>query len=171
MFDHRQFRDLVIKPILGKLNLYSFDIEELLIFTMANESNGGTYLRQCKGPALGVYQMEPNTHFDIWQNYIRLNLKLGMALAYHLNAHQSNDYERLITDLSYATVMARIHYLRVKAPVPNKEDTPAIYAYYKQYYNTPAGKANQQNSIAKYESFLLGGPVPKPKAKEKADAI
>ena len=163
MFDHQQFRELVIKPTLEKLNLYSFDVEELLIFTMAAESNGGTYLRQIKGPARGVYQMEPQTHFDIWQNYIRYNLKLGMALAYHLQAHQSDDHERLITDLAYATAMARIHYLRVKEKIPNREQTGALFDFYKLYYNTPAGKATKQTCVAKYETFLLGVQEPKTK--------
>ena len=71
MFLHNQLRELIITPALSKLQLYSKDAEELLIFTCAVESDGGTYLKQIKGPALGIYQMEPRTYNDIWQNYMR----------------------------------------------------------------------------------------------------
>jgi hypothetical protein len=61
MFNITQFRELLIRPVLDSLQMYSKDAEELLVFTCAAESNGGTYLHQVKGPALGIYQCEPST--------------------------------------------------------------------------------------------------------------
>ena len=65
MLNIAQFRDLIVKSTLNDLLLYSEDAEELLVFTCAVESLGGTYLQQVKGPALGIYQMEPVTYNDI----------------------------------------------------------------------------------------------------------
>lgn len=65
MLDCSQFRALIIEPVLSKLQLYSKDAEELLVFTCAAESLGGTLLHQIQGPAVGIFQMEPNTYTDI----------------------------------------------------------------------------------------------------------
>ena len=69
MIDNKQLRECIIKPTLDSLQMYSQAAEELLVFTCACESLGGTYLKQVKGPALGIYQMEPATYQDIWENY------------------------------------------------------------------------------------------------------
>lgn len=61
MINTNQLREYVIIPALSKLNAYSKDAEELLIFTCAVETNGGEYLKQIQGPALGIYQCEPTT--------------------------------------------------------------------------------------------------------------
>ena len=38
--------------------------------TAAVESRMGTYLRQIGGPALGIWQVEPATHLDCWDNWL-----------------------------------------------------------------------------------------------------
>ena len=62
MIDNKQLRELIIGPSLDALQMYSKEAEEILVFTCASESLGGTYLKQVKGPALGIYQMEPATY-------------------------------------------------------------------------------------------------------------
>ena len=44
MFDCSQFRSLIIEPVLSKMQVYSKDAEEILVFTCAAESLGGHYL-------------------------------------------------------------------------------------------------------------------------------
>lgn len=62
-----QLRLYVIRPTLEKIELWSEAAENLLLGTTAQESHMGTYIKQVgKGPALGIYQMEPATHKDIW---------------------------------------------------------------------------------------------------------
>ena len=46
MFDITQFRQWIVRPALADLQLQSAAFEELLIFTCAVESNGGTYVHQ-----------------------------------------------------------------------------------------------------------------------------
>jgi hypothetical protein len=154
MIDIKQLRELIIKPSLDKLQMYSTDAEELLVFTCACESLGGTYLKQIKGPALGIYQMEPNTYTDIWQNYIKNQGHLVNMLALNFNVTSMPLPERIIYDLQYATAMARLHYRRVKAPIPDHKNIDAVWEYYKKYYNTPLGKAEKEQSIKHYQKYL-----------------
>ena len=154
MFDCSQFRSLIIEPVLSKMQVYSKDAEEILVFTCAAESLGGHYLAQVKGPAVGIYQMEPATYTDIWINFIRNRNQMSTLLAMHFQCTRIPDVERMIWDLHFATIMARIHYLRVAEKIPVAGNLDAMWDYYKKYYNTSAGKANKEHSIKKYQEFI-----------------
>lgn len=154
MFDIGQFRDSIVKYTLKDLQLYSESAEELLVFTCANESRGGTYLRQVNGPALGIYQMEPATYNDLWQGYIKMNSKICMMLFSNFEVSFMPTEDRLIYDLRYATAMTRIFYARIKEALPDAKDINGIWSYYKRYYNTMAGKANKADSIKNYYDFM-----------------
>jgi hypothetical protein len=154
MLDCSQFRSLIVEPVLSKLRLYSKNAEELLVFTCAAESLGGTYLQQVKGPAVGIYQMEPITYTDIWVNYIRARNQLATLMAIHYGCNKIPEVERMIYDLHFATAMARIHYLRMPGNLPDAKDIDGIWDYYKKYYNTEKGKAKKEDSIKKYQDFI-----------------
>lgn len=155
MLNIAQFRQLIVESTLRDLVLYSADAEELLVFTCAVESLGGHFLHQVNGPALGIYQMEPTTHNDLWQNYIKNKSGLFMILLHSFNTTQQPSEERLIYDLRYATAMTRIYYERVPEPIPSANDVDAIWDYYKTHYNTAAGAAEKDASITKYRDFLV----------------
>jgi hypothetical protein len=154
MLNVSQFRDSIVKSTLNDLLLYSPDAEELLIFTCANESVGGTYLRQVNGPALGIFQMEPETYNDIWQNYIKSHGPLSLRLFSNFDVVGMPSPDRMIYDLLFATAMARIFYARIKAPLPPYNDIDAIWNYYKLYYNTSLGAATKDSAIKHYHDFI-----------------
>jgi hypothetical protein len=154
MLNSSQLRELIIKPALSDLILYSEDAEELLVFTCANESDGGSYLKQVKGPALGIYQMEPETYNDIWQNYIISKNDLYLKLLHSFEASRMPSEDRLIYDLRFATAMTRIFYSRIKEPLPKATDIDGIWNYYKTYYNTSAGKADYNQALDKYQQLI-----------------
>lgn len=154
MLDCSQFRSLIIEPVLSKLQVYSKDAEEILVFTCAAESLGGHYLAQVKGPALGIYQMEPNTYTDIWINYIRARNQMATLMALHFGCSKIPDVDRLVYDLHFATAMARLHYLRFSGKLPAANDVDGIWEYYKKNYNTEKGKAKKEDSIKKYQDFI-----------------
>ena len=144
-FNKDQFREL-IEDVLKEADLYSESAVELLMMTCAVESNFGTYIKQVKGPALGVFQMEPNTHNDIWENY----------LAYHDNIAEYIDHRSSFTlryDLRHAIIMARIHYLRVPEALSKATDLNALAYYWKRYYNTFKGKGTVKKAVEKYEKY------------------
>jgi hypothetical protein len=148
--DTKQLKLFVIVPTLVQIGLYSDSAVNLLLGTCAQESAMGTYLKQINGPALGIYQMEPNTHADIWDNFLKFNPDLaGKVLAI-----DSSETSNLITNLAYATALARIQYLRAPAKLPAADDIAGLAAYYKRYYNTPAGKATEQQFIDNYHRYI-----------------
>lgn len=154
MFDAKQLKEFIITPALSMLQKYSDDAVELLLFTCAAESDGGTYIHQIKGSALGLYQMEPATHQDIWINYIYCADSLSTIINLNFNINGKIDAGRMIYDLQYATVMARLHYSRFPEPLPSRNDVNAMFDYYKKYYNTAEGKATKAESIKKYKAFV-----------------
>jgi hypothetical protein len=148
--DAKQLKLFVIVPTLAKLGLYSDSAVNLLLGTCAQESRMGTYLKQINGPALGIYQVEPNSHEDIWDNY----LKYRSELAGRVLGIDSRDTNNLIVNLSYATAIARIHYLRAPDPFPEHNDIEGLAHYWKRYYNSYEGKGTVEEFIDNYKRYV-----------------
>lgn len=147
----KQLKLFVIVPTLAKLGLYSDSAVNLLMGTCAQESQLGTYLKQINGPALGIFQTEPATHDDIWDNYLKYKPDLA-AKVLEINARETNS---LITDLSYAAAIARIHYLRAPALLPKPDDIEGLARYWKRYYNTNKGKGTVEEFINNYKRYVI----------------
>lgn len=155
--DYHQFKECIIGPSLRSIDMWCHASEELLLGTVAQESLMGTYLQQIRGPALGVYQIEPRTHEDLWINYIdhRQTLKLKINRVCPLATVNVND-DLLVFDLRYATIIARLIYYRRPEPLPAHGDLLAQAAYWKQHYNTPLGKGTQSGYISNATKVGLG---------------
>lgn len=142
-FDKRQLRDLITRVLKGT-DYYSESAVELLMLTCATESNLGTYLRQGGGgPAVGIFQMEPFTHNDIWRTH-------GHILKPLLG---EQNVDRLEYDLRYATIMSRVHYLRVSEPLPSEKNVTMLASYWKRFYNTRLGKGTVEKAISNYYKY------------------
>ena len=152
-------RKYIIQPTLKILGLYSRDAEELLIATAAHESHLGEYLHQEGGPALGIYQMEPKTHKDIWGRY--LIFKEG--LYYNINnlrmCNMDIDFRHgeLEGNLYYATAMARVHYLRVPEKLPDYRDIVLMATYWGKYYQTESDPKKINQFVKDYWQYVEGG--------------
>ena len=143
----QQLHDLIIKPTLKYMggNYNSKDARFLSLCTAAIESKCGYYIKQIKGPALGIWQMEPNTHDDIWGNCDALrrgdtsvfvnSLRVGEPFSPHTN---------LVVSPMYACAMARLKYSMDSEPLPKHDNFRAVYDYYKRIYNTPAGASTYE---------------------------
>ncbi|MEQ8443111.1 MAG: hypothetical protein RIM33_14240 [Alphaproteobacteria bacterium] len=139
MFDTNQLVAHIIRPTLERADLYSKSAENLVLGTALAESRGGTYLKQLgSGPALGIYQMEPATHKDIYENFLSYRGSLR-ARAEQFLYPADDALTQLKTNLAYATVMCRIHYYRVPKALPDAADIDGLGAYWKDYYNTAEG--------------------------------
>lgn len=156
MIDREHLREQVIRPTLRWLGLWSEAAEALLIGTAAQESAGGRYLRQLGGgPALGIYQMEPATHADIWRNYLAHRGALARKVR-ELRCAVSpfvDPVQELAGNLYYATAMTRIHYLRVPEPLPDAGDLEALADYWKQHYNTALGAGQPDEFLAAWGRY------------------
>ena len=146
--NNKQLRELVIKPVLVDLGMYSPEAEDLIAGTIAQESRMGHYIHQVGGPALGICQMEPATHKDIWENFISYRADLSEKLNGMCFDMDEND---MIWNLKYAVTMCRIHYYRKSGAIPL--DVEGQAAYWKKHYNTVHGKGTEEEYIANYERY------------------
>jgi hypothetical protein len=160
----RHLRELVIRPTLQRLQLWSESAEELLLGTAAQESRCGEYLEQLgHGPALGIFQMESATHDDIWSTYLGfreqlkdrvVSLLAQVDLALPLRASWESLAHQMVWNLAYATAMARLRYLRDRQPLPPAEDIAALAATWKRCYNSRLGKGTENEFVANYRRYI-----------------
>jgi len=140
----------VIRPTLKSLDLWSIEAEQLVLGTACQESECGRWLKQLGGgPAVGIYQMEPATHDDIWKNFLEYKEVLVDKLAAFYFDGNSNE---LVGNLYYATAMCRIHYLRVPEAIPVGLRKQA--EYWKRFYNTELGAGTIDEYIQSWERFV-----------------
>lgn len=153
----KNLQEKVIQPILKSFDLWSPEAENLLLAVCAQESHLGKYLVQDNGPALGIYQMEPATYEDIVINVICKSTRnwLYKIYTYFGRMELLGNTEKLIYDLRYATLFARLQFWRYKAPIPAVEDLDGLFDYWKKYYNRNAEKGNKQQFIENYEKYVL----------------
>jgi hypothetical protein len=163
MFNELQLRLEIVRPTMVALQLYSLEDEELLIGTCAQESKGGTYIKQINGIALGAWGMEPKTHDDIWKNWLPNQGPLCSRLINHcrVGVIEPPQAKYMAYHLYYACAMARLHYKRKNIPTP--KDLEGQAAFWKEHYNTPQGKGTVEEYIHNYNLFV--GNSKKPKGK------
>lgn len=150
--DPNHLRYEVVRPVLREMGMWSEAAENLLIGTAAHESLTGRYLRQIRGPARGLYQMEPATHVDLLTNYLRFRDDLRDKLTQFL-AKAPGPVQQLSTNLAYATAAARLQYWRVPEPLPAGQDIIALASYYKRHWNTFAGKATEFDFVRAFRKL------------------
>lgn len=138
--------------------LYDKDAEELLVATCAQESHLGQYRQQINGPALGIFQMEPEDCNDIWANYLHYNGDLASWVRGYQKLPILGSRE-IITNDQLAIALARVHYLRAPGALPSGKDLAALYAYYKAHYNTPQGAATWPQFRINYGLYAQGTAV------------
>jgi hypothetical protein len=152
MIDLLQFRQFVVEPTLADLDMGGEPAVRLLTATALQESRL-TYLRQLEqGPALGIYQMEPATHDDIWTNYLDYRSQLVRKIR-ELTPYSSASV--MLYDMRYATIMARLHYRRVPERLPEADDLEGMADYWKKYYNTEEGQGTTAEFITNSGRLFL----------------
>lgn len=151
--DPDQLRDL-IDQVLHEMNSHSSNAVELLMLTAAQESHCGQYIAQIKGPALGIFQMEPTTHKDIWDNYLKYRDELAEAVRqYQFHGAVGSTLWR--GNIPYQIAMARANYRRKPGALPWHLDIEAMAKYYKKHWNTKAGKATVEEAMTKYNKYAF----------------
>lgn len=141
--DSQQLLDHIIITTLKYMGRHydSTNARMLILATSAVESNCGHLIKQINGPALGIWQMEPNTHNDIWVNSDALKKPRFSSHIKELMIKKSplSVLKNLLISPMYACSIARLKYSMDKEPLPPHDDKLKIYEYYKRIFNTPAG--------------------------------
>lgn len=105
------------------------------------------------GPALGLVQMEPATHDDIWVNYLAYQPELR-ARVNALLAPYPPRTKQLVGNLNYAVAMARLLYWRSPAALAPAGDIAGHAAVWKRIYNTPLGKGREADFVERYRTLV-----------------
>ena len=138
----------IIIPILKYLGLYSKEAARLILFTSAQETLCGRYLRQVGlknyGPARGIYQCEPATFNDVL-SHLKNNKREQLINTLKISA--LTDLTNLTINIPYATAICRIHYTRIPERLPAYDNIDDMWLYYKTHYNTYLGKATERGFI------------------------
>ncbi len=153
MIDVDEFRLHVIRPVIQQLGMWSQAAENLLVGTAVQES-GLRHLRQLNdGPARGLFQIEPATHDDVWENFLEYQDELRVKAAVLL-APAPPQIDQLVTNLGYACAIARLIYYRRPEPLPGADDIEGLAHYWKRHFNTEAGAGTVPEFILNYREHV-----------------
>jgi hypothetical protein len=144
---------LIVRPVLCHLELWSVAAENLLLGTAVQESGLRFLQQRGGGPARGVYQIEPRTESDLHDNFLKYRPPLrDKVLA--LLAPVPSRHEQLVSNLAYATAVARLIYHRIPQQLPEAEDVDALGRYWKRHFNTDAGRGTVSAFVHNYKEFV-----------------
>ena len=151
--DAKQLRELVIRPALMEIELWSEAAEELVLGTAIVESRL-IYIKQIGGgPALGLWQIEPDTHRDVYDNFLEYREGLYDQVL-GLSAPGQTFEENLTSNMQYGAAICRLCYYRAPEALPDEGDLQGQARYWKRYYNTPLGAGTEGKYIAEVEETL-----------------
>lgn len=146
-----QLREL-IEETLHEIDAYSESAVNLLMGTAAQESHLGTYIKQIRGPALGIFQMEQATHHDIRN---RLDFRAESLMLQSCKSPGLAASKAMTYNLKYAIAMCRYKYLLIPERLPEPNDIMGMARYWKKYYNTHLGKGTEKEFIENYRRYVL----------------
>ena len=158
--DSQQFRILVVQPTLLYLDPEipnSQVAEELLMFTVAHESNMGGYLKQLGGPALSVFMIERPTFDWLTKNVLSrppdsANWPLIRSKISMLTVRGKHD--ETIHNLQYATAIARLRYFVAKEPLPTTITPGNLASYWAKHYQTTNDPRKISQAIFDYTRYV-----------------
>lgn len=155
--DVDQLRNIIIRPALSAIDLVSDSAMALMLGTAAQESAMGTYLKQTNTDTggWGIYQMQPATFQYVWDRYVGGSVIVKSKVQLYLGYTNRPAYQRLATDLSLATIMARLYYYSFATELPLVADLNGLANYWKLYWNTKLGAGTPQEFIANYNKYVL----------------
>lgn len=154
----KEYKTYIIDPACERIKMRSDAATNLLLGTCAQESHLGKYFHQIEGPALGIFQMEPATYEDIMDNYLNRRKdiydRLATGIKFDLTPGISS-LKCIIHNLWFASAMCRIHYYRVKEPLPAYDDIEGLAYYWKTYYNTKYGKGTPTEFVENFKRLVI----------------
>lgn len=141
----------VVKPTLDQIGLNQPGALELVVGTALVES-GLSHLVQVGGPAVGLWQVEPVTFQDCFDNF--LNFKPDLLQAVQALSINKRDPNEMAGNLFLGAAMCRIKYLRSPAALPAPSDAAGMAHIHKVVYNSAFGAANEDVNTPLFQRVI-----------------
>ncbi|MFV8783261.1 hypothetical protein ACNKU7_12640 [Microbulbifer sp. SA54] len=175
-----ELRLLVVRPTLKQLRAWSPGMEALLLGTAAQESELGFHLKLGRRHGMGIFQIQPNTHRQIWDEYL-INFPALASKVRGLASQRDflqHPHAELATNLRYATAIAWLIYRSAGVENIEREDLPRMAKLWKKYFHhgpsaslrdfvdsycrliKPAEKCQPQNDTAAASATAVQGNNP-----------
>lgn len=150
--------DYIIEPVLARMgDKYNTKAaRQLLLATAAQESHCGSFFKQVKGPALGIYQFEEWVVDDLYTNYLNYRPDRKALIDEFLSPAEQGELALMgvLGNTHYATAIARMQYFRQPEKMPEFDDFDAMWSYYKKYWNTEEGKATKEEFYYNWNRYV-----------------
>ena len=134
---------------LYRLDCYSDDALALVVRTGMAES-GYRALRGYgeSNPAIGFWQIEPATMYDMMRNYIVYRPQYRKALEGLGMEFKGDDIEiSVMANMAVQAGLCRLHYRRDSKPIPSWDDLEEQGRYWKRVYNTHKGRGTIKHFV------------------------
>jgi hypothetical protein len=156
--DPKQLLEYVVRPALsefqdGPVVLSSGAAEQLVMITGAQESKLRWLKQVGPGPAMGLWQMEPATFYDLRDRFIKTQPYLWNAFGRSSIDLKPEPIE-LAYNLKLAAVCCRIRYFMSSMPLPKLDDIEAMAHMWKVVYNTAGGDGKESDFIHSWETII-----------------
>jgi len=148
--------EYIITPALDELafvvkNINGLNSKQFMLAVAAQESHCGEYFRQINGVALGIWQIEPSTNDDLYQNYLCYHQEIDPILSQYYTPLMPCPH---IQSPMYNCSIARLCMYRYRDPMPELNDKEGMWQFYKKRYNSSQGKATQNQWNENWERYV-----------------
>ena len=139
----------IAEHALYKLDCYSDDALALVVRTGMAESGYRALKGYGKGnPAIGFWQIEPATLYDMMRNYLFYRHKYKEVLQDMGMKLKGDDIEiSVMANMAVQAGLCRLHYRRDSKPIPPWDDLEAQGKYWKRVYNTIEGRGTVKHFV------------------------
>lgn len=145
--------EVIVKWSLEELGMYSDDAHAMIMRTGMAES-GYRALEQSGGPAIGFFQIEPETLNDTVENYINYRPQLKTKL-YSIGFDDIESEIRLMSNIALQAAFCRLKYRRDSKPIPKWDDIEGQAKYWKRIYNSELGRGTVEHFIKANHGYEL----------------
>ena len=154
--DAEDFRSYVIHPTLAHMDIHSPAAELLLLGTAAAESSIGAFLKTEGQRTSGIYRMHGLTHRHIWDDYLSSRPELASKVRGLASQREflSHPHAELTTNLSYATAMTWLAYVRSPTfTLASKPSALHLATIWKNLYH-PKDDLSIEHFLERYKKLI-----------------
>ncbi len=164
-----ELRQFVVRPTLKQLRAWSPGMEALLLGTAAQESELGFHLKQGRRHGMGIFQILPSTHRQIWDKYLinfpPLASKVrGLASQRDFLQHP---HAELATNLRYATAIAWLVYRAAGVDHVESDNLPKMAKLWKKHFHH-GPSARLRDFVDSYSKLVKPTEKPSPENEKAA---